>query len=499
MVANPVWKDKSGLGNDLQMKNFLWKLGSGCGSYKEDYTNWVLSLARVEATKTYKSFNVTAVKKETNISLYYQSTSGESARTIQGATIKVTGLADGQELRYISNQIRVYNITSDGVYKLPSIEFEGGGKYYGFTFSKLQESCNITIEQIPDYSGAIVFDGVDDYGICETFPILTKEKGYTVMALRKWIARDNKYEGLVSNIKNWNTDGAFLLEYKNNIDYAVNFGDLTSITISDYPIVYQTSQYYNDQEILQEDDRLGSNVLLVGKLAKNGFEYFSNFALYSLVIIDHDTTEEERQLVIDYWKKEFPWLFFDQAWTVTGKTNEDSDRATIANLTDNGNDLVLSNFLFAGNSGYGLYYQYFGKNFVLQNDAAFPSWAFNSNYSISQYYRVSLNSPFKCYWTSSALQESVKIRFKLTGMMEGDVLAFGSTTNYPNTWNKDGIYIIDLPASSSSLGFSLQTTITEVENRPNTPVTIKLLPFDYEGYLVTDGVDDKVDSKLLLI
>lgn len=191
---------------------------------------------------------------------------------------------------------------------------------------------------------------------------------------------------------------------------------------------------------------------------------------------------------------EFDPASFDQAWTVTGKTNEDSDRATIANLTGNGNDLVLSNFLFAGNSGYGLYYQYFGKNFVLQNDAAFPIWTFNSNYSISQSYRVSLNSPFKCYWTSSALQESVKIRFKLTGMMEGDVLAFGSTTNYPNTWNKNGIYIIDLPASSSSLGFSLQTTITEVESRPNTPVTIELLPFDYEGYLVTDGVDDKVVS-----
>lgn len=27
------------------------------------------------------------------------------------------------------------------------------------------------------YPGALVFDGVDDYGICENFPILTKEKG----------------------------------------------------------------------------------------------------------------------------------------------------------------------------------------------------------------------------------------------------------------------------------------------------------------------------------
>lgn len=40
---------------------------------------------------------------------------------------------------------------------------------------------------------------------------------------------------------------------------------------------------------------------------------------------------------------------------VVGKTNEDEDRATIANITGNRNDLVLSNFGFAEGSGYGLY------------------------------------------------------------------------------------------------------------------------------------------------
>ena len=37
------------------------------------------------------------------------------------------------------------------------------------------------------YPGALVFDGVDDYGVCENFPILTKEKGYTVVALRQYL------------------------------------------------------------------------------------------------------------------------------------------------------------------------------------------------------------------------------------------------------------------------------------------------------------------------
>ena len=37
------------------------------------------------------------------------------------------------------------------------------------------------------------------------------------------------------------------------------------------------------------------------------------------------------------------YSLIDQAWTVVGKTNEDEDRATIANITGNGNDLVCLN------------------------------------------------------------------------------------------------------------------------------------------------------------
>lgn len=60
---------------------------------------------------------------------------------------------------------------------------------------------SITIEQLPLYPGALVFDGVDDYGVCDNFPILTKKKGYTVVALRQWITREERALGLVSNVK----------------------------------------------------------------------------------------------------------------------------------------------------------------------------------------------------------------------------------------------------------------------------------------------------------
>lgn len=72
------------------------------------------------------------------------------------------------------------------------------------------------------------------------------------------------------------------------------------------------------------------------------------------------STDEDDEKVLDWYKKQYPWLFPNQAWTVVGKTNEDEDRATIANITGNGNDLVLSNFGFAEGSGYNEEGEYAG-------------------------------------------------------------------------------------------------------------------------------------------
>lgn len=101
-------------------------------------------------------------------------------------------------------------------------------------------------------------------------------------------------------------------------------------------------------------------MLHVGKLAPTNVGTCINAAIWELVFLDHDATEEELTKIKDYFVKTYPWLFPDQAWTVTGKTNEDEDRATIANITGNGNNLVLSNFGFIEGSGYNEEGEYAG-------------------------------------------------------------------------------------------------------------------------------------------
>lgn len=346
------------------------------------------------------------------------------------------------------------------------------------------------------YPGALVFDGVDDYGVCDNFPILTKEKGYTVVALRQWITYNpNAISAIATNASDQSFNGAFTFEnYNKGAEQTISYGATQiSLQYSKSPFSWQTTSKYNGFNIAN-GNKDATNSLVLGRSYPQRNE-FANFAIWELVFLDHDATEEELTKIKDYFVKTYPWLFPDQAWTVTGKTNEDEDRATIANITGNGNDLVLSNFGFAEGGGYGLYYQYFGNEFKATNgEIEGGGWNIIDNYNISHDKRIPINSIGKCFWGNKALVNGIKLRFKLTGMTEGDVLAFGYAATYNLTYTSDGIYAIDLPPVDKSYGFSLQSSLTE--NLPTTPVTIELLPFEYEGYLVTDGVDDKIVSSV---
>lgn len=280
----------------------------------------------------------------------------------------IKGLTDDIYLRYgVFNDGKELwtEIKNDGIYTLPSYDYDSR---YNMKWKVMSQTypidCNITIEQLPLYPGALVFDGVDDYGTCNNFPILTKEKGYTVVALRQWISMGEGLYGLVSNTKNWFNDGAFILEYGSNnatnkfVNRPVSFGKVNIEMDLPNNFTYQTSKSYKGIPITTGSFK-GTNSLFVGRL-NNIIGNCSNAAIWELVFLDHDATEEELAKIKDYFVKTYPWLFPAQAWTVTGKTNEDEDRATISNITGNGNDLVLSNFGFVEGSGYNEEGEYAG-------------------------------------------------------------------------------------------------------------------------------------------
>lgn len=367
MAANPVWVDKTGNGHDLQMKNFAWGGMSGVGGYKYNFlsNDWSADVNQLSVVLSHK---IVIINKRTSVQLV-KSIRNELENTIN-ITLKITGLeANGSSFNIYDNvgssHAQEYN--KDGIYQIDYTATEGAGRIYfyvpGGNMGQLEHP--ITIEQLPLYPGALVFDGVDDWAGCDNLPLLPKEKGYSIIALRNWITRYDATQykrPLISNLDT-NDEGAFLIEYRkdeNVNDITGSYNSFTDVYIDDNnPITWQTSSSYNGQ-IIKKGTSKSTNKLCICKTYFGQLSNYANAAIWEIVILDHDATEEELTKIKDYFVKTYPWLFPDQAWTVTGKTNEDEDRATIANITGNGNDLVLSNFGFAEGSGYNEEGEYAG-------------------------------------------------------------------------------------------------------------------------------------------
>lgn len=478
MKENPVWVDKTGNGHDLQMKNFAWGGMSGVGGYGD------------ENYQTFYKFTLDDY-------VFIASPPGVKHMNF---TFRVTGLQPGNKLTlaFFGTTNTVYGTwNKDGIYTVDADIVEAGKPTYFYNGYSATRG-EFTIEILPLYPGALVFDGVDDYGTCNNFPILTKEKGYTVVALRQWISRGKGALGLVSNVKNWLNNGAFLLEYRNiqadHLNKPISFGAIGSEMDLPHILTYQTSKSYNGVSITTGNFE-GTDVLHVGKLAPTNVGTCINAAIWELVFLDHDATEEELTKIKDYFVKTYPWLFPDQAWTVVGKTNENEDRATIANITGNGNDLVLSNFAFSGNSGYGLY-----------NIQKFTNWSHVADRGdiVKNGYSVTItNSKITGSSTNyntdilySYNSSSTTIIFKVTGLVDGQKIFLGrKSVTDAYVIDKDGIYRSDynIPQKDGKAIVGIGTVGFTGECN----ITIEQIP-EYEGYLVTDGVDDEIISAKLI-
>jgi|GEM_PF-591761 len=507
MAANPVWVDKTGNGHDIQLKNFAWGGMSGVGGYADNWNSsadWDINSYWVNSHTDHKLqfIKASSVVQARSNNIY-------NAENVYKNILNVNGLTEAvnkgsvKALRIIatdpitSKAIKTFSFETDGVIQISFDDVLQDYYVAYFLSGNNTNDIDITIEQLPLYPGALVFDGVDDYGVCDNFPILTKEKGYTVVVLRQWITRGERALGLVSNVKDWLNNGAFLLEYRNiqadHLNKPISFGAIGSEMDLPHILTYQTSKSYNGVSITTGNFE-GTDVLHVGKLAPTNVGTCINAAIWELVFLDHDATEEELTKIKDYFVKTYPWLFPDQAWTVTGKTNEDEDRATIANITGNGNNLVLSNFGFAEGSGYGLYAEnYAGGRWNQSTARADLTW---TSYSVN-ITSVKVAST-QLYYQSYPKQPSFTVpsyKIKVYGLKDGQTLSYKQVTSEGQQIYKiseDGIYTLPsflFKANGDWYGFTLDKI------QETCDITIEQIP-EYEGYLVTDGVDDKIVSSI---
>lgn len=496
MSKNPRLEDADHKGRFLTFKNFAWSGMSGCGGYS-------LSKETFSYTPDIYSFNFTDPEGGLKIFDVYFQLIGleENSGVTFNLDIRESGTA---------KKIKRETYTKDGIYHFEYKSEDDAVRLYMIGYNGVGEDrTTFTVKILPYYAGALVFDGVDDYGICENFPILTKEKGYTVVALRKWLTPENKTnnEVLVANLKEprWITEnwGAFGCEVKyNNVNPKVkrtmSFGNTPVINVNENNVLLcQTSNNYNGVDIVSGNNTSGPYLLI----CSGGTSFFAKAAIWEIVILDHDATEEELTKIKNYFIKTYPWLFFDQAWTVVGKSNEDTDRATIANITGNGNNLVLSNFGFAGNSGYGEY-AYNWNTWEINKVDSTKSNVYHNRMEITLP-AMGESSRTQCNFYSPLCEVGTiyDFSFKISGLTDNSTVFVKPGTNGGGAiiaqYNKDGVYHLNYTltdeaivneSTQNRIYFFIQNFSDEEMN-----LTIEQIP-DHEGYLVTDGVDDRITS-----
>lgn len=481
MAANPVWVDKTGNGHDLQLKNFSWKGMSGIGGYVVDIDEW-----GTNSTAAYferNSIKITATFKENaSLGLLYH-----NIKLRQSCVLKVTGIPEGCDAFLDDRLGNRFYMSEDGVYEIIPSNFLAEALYLSIEkYPERWYGSKLTIEQLPLYPGFILGDGVDDFAVTEKE--LNFEDTYTV------------YTAFIP-FQNNPTRNMILCGADSKKTFSMQYSSLVYVSFIAGNNYYINADFVNGLNLFA-CKRNGNNIciknLLTNKVVTGTCgDWVENAGLYYLwknatyasfakaaiagqtICNGYFSTDEDDEKVLDWYKKQYPWLFPDQAWTTVGKTNEDEDRATIANITGNGNNLVLSNFGFAEGSGYGLYKTPF---------ELYPSVQHSSKYSLS-FSKFALGD-HNLIIAPKQNDLSYDIKVKVTGLKDGVKFKWGwiGTTGYIDI-TTDGIHMLNKPASQ------IRQLIVEFAEDfdPDHVVTIEQIP-EYEGYLVTDGVDDRVQD-----
>lgn len=280
-------KDFSKNGFDMTLYNFAKKLGSGIGKYKVDFNTWIPQSYVADSAYTSNKLHITNIK-DGNAILY-------TKKGANAMKVKITGIQSFNLVyRYIAeNDVwEALEVDRDGIYELPASTTTTKTYYTGFTVPYYTGDCDITIEQIPDYEGALVSDGKDDYGKAEGLPMF---KDYTVAADRA-IVDDlitNADGGVFSKSIDVH-DGAFVFDYKDQI---FSFGSVNNKKVNTNRFISYQSKYINNGKSIIAGSMADVNHLLLAKLALEHNRY-SALALYSMLLFPYSLSEFllERQL-----------------------------------------------------------------------------------------------------------------------------------------------------------------------------------------------------------
>lgn len=338
------------------------------------------------------------------------------------------------------------------------------------------------------YPGALVSDGVDDYGQCIKGFSLPDD--YTVVAVRKIIQGN-----IAALVSKGSSMGAFLFDATNN-NINVNlwsYGGQNSLSRMPALFSYQMKASYNGNTITYGTQEDTDADLL--KIFNHNNATYASAALYDLRIYDHSLTAEELETVKDEMMTDYENatgggiadITYIADWDAKGRSN-DEEEPMRSQWTDKatGKVINLSNYSFSQMSGWG------GFRFD------WSGWASDINSSGGEVIREKNKVTVKNFgnypsWTiinrsTSALGGTLPaFTVRVSGLKEGASLQFNAAGKSALLLvHSDGIYSIPEDSSNPTY-YAFVAFGYSADEAAN--LVIEQLPV-YPGALVSDGVDD---------
>jgi hypothetical protein len=252
-------------GNILNAYNFGWSLGSGYGLFKENY----LTYNKAQNVLVTDDHSIT-IMNFVPANNWILSKYGNSQ--LNATRIRVTGLTANNQLAYgysptNDGAIVLMAIPSDGEYDLPKSVVNTQTYNVGFIVQNAL-SQNVTIQQIPEYEGAIVTDDIDDY-------LKLDKVGYkvgTVIIKYKPLRLTNMWQYVLDAA----TDRTYITYNSVNGPIITNFDNYN--TVGDYEV-----GIINTPRLIETPFYIG---------CKSGMVEFLSIALYEIAIYQDVLTEE---------------------------------------------------------------------------------------------------------------------------------------------------------------------------------------------------------------
>ena len=402
-------------------------------------------------------------------------------RDIPSFKVKVSGLSGTYHFRYYyrdSNGAQdSINMAKDGIYELPicyNVQSSSDGTNCGFANNG---SDIVTIEQVPEFQGAFITDGVNDL-IMSTKTV--KQMGITdeitVVSMIHQISLNETYNvGLTNYIR---STGSFLRNEVKDTNktgiYGYSASELDTTVTTNTKIINTVLGDKTDYGTFNKEDYIVDDSFFhVQNYTHDGIvsNEASSVAWYWTVISNKVLTADQINQVIAYYDLDrtlSPDIYCDVAKQgITNSNHTDFDDKLI-DYSGNGRDIQLNNLAWDGDSGIGKY--------------NYPNWKVNvtqgNKYARIVYYD-SINS------TYSANFKGITDLYKSYGLSIEIRVNRANTVDF-HSIKEDGIYTITPPDDTTSIDIRFGG---ENVYNASCDITITQIP-SHAGALCLDGIDD---------